>query len=72
VPKHPYRDTAILYGILAGLVVVFAAVTGYHNLVKAVIVAVAVFFAATAYSWWYWYGRIQKQQRGESDRRTRN
>lgn len=72
VPRHPYRDTAILYGVLAGIVVVFAAATGYHDLVKAVIVAVAVFVGATSYSWWYWYDRIKRQQRGDIDRRTRN
>ena len=71
VPKHPYRDTAALYAVLAAIVVVFAAVTGYHSLVKAVIVAVAVFVGATAYSWWYWYDRIKNKQRGEIDRRTR-
>jgi len=71
VPRHPYRDTAILYAVLAAIVVVFAAATGYHNLWKAVIVAAAVFVAATAYSWWYWYDRIQKARRGEIDRRTR-
>jgi len=39
--------------------------------VKAVIIAVAVWLAATAYSWWYWYDKIQKRQRGDIDRRTR-
>ena len=72
VPKHPYRDTALLYAVLAGLVVVFAAATGYQHLVKAVVVAVIVFFAATTYSWWYWYDRIKKAKRGEFDRRSRN
>jgi len=61
----------MLYGALAVLVVVFAAATGYHDLVKAVIVAVVVFVGATAYSWWYWYDRIRAKERGDRDRRTR-
>jgi membrane protein DedA with SNARE-associated domain len=62
VPKHPYRDTALLYAALAAIVVVFAAATGYHHLVRAVILAVIVFVGATAYSWWYSYDRIKKQK----------
>ena len=64
LPKHPYRDTALLYGALASLVVVIAAATG-GNVVKAVIWAAAVFVAATVYSWWYWHDRLQKRDRGE-------
>ena len=70
VPRHPYRDTALLYGALASIVVIFAAASG-GNVVKAVIIAAAVFAGATAYSWWYWRDRIRKQERGEIDRRTR-
>jgi membrane protein implicated in regulation of membrane protease activity len=70
VPKHPYRDTAVVYGVLAALVVVFAAATG-GDVVKAVIVAVVVFVGATAYSWWYWYDRIKNKERGDIDRRAR-
>jgi membrane protein implicated in regulation of membrane protease activity len=70
VPKHPYRDTAVLYGVLAAIVVVFAAATG-GDVVKAVIVAVIVYVGATAYSWWYWYDRIKNKERGDIDRRAR-
>jgi len=70
VPKHPYRDTAIFYAVLAAIIVAFAAASG-GNVVKAVVIAAAVWVAATAYSWWYWHDRIQKRQRGEIDRRTR-
>ncbi len=71
VPRHPYRDTAILYGALAAIVIVFAAATGYHDLVKAVIVAAVVFVGATLYSWWYWYDRIKTKERADIDRRAR-
>jgi Flp pilus assembly protein TadB len=57
--KHPYRDSAIVYGALAVVVVVVAAATG-GNLVKAVIVAAAVFVAATLYSWWRWHAKLRR------------
>jgi ammonia channel protein AmtB len=60
VPTHPFRDTAIIYGVLAGLVVAIAAATGV-NLVKAVIIAVVVFLGSTIYSWWYWRDRLRKR-----------
>jgi heme O synthase-like polyprenyltransferase len=64
LPKHPYRDSALVYGGLAGLVVVIAAATG-GNVVKAVIWAAAVFVAATLYSWWRVRERLRSQERGE-------
>ena len=57
VPRHPYRDTAILYAVLAGTATGVAVLTG-GDLGSAVIVAVALFFAATGYSWWRWNQRI--------------
>jgi hypothetical protein len=63
-PKHPYRDSAILYGALAVLVVVIGAATG-TSVVKALIVAAAVFVAATLYSWWRWHEKLRKPQEGE-------
>jgi hypothetical protein len=62
--KHPYRDSAIIYGILAGLVVVIAAVTG-RSIVKGVIAGAAFFAAAMAYSWWRWREKLRKQERGD-------
>ncbi len=70
VPRHPYRDTALLYGVLAAIVVVFAAATG-GDVVRAVVIAAAVFVGATLYSWWYWFDRIRNKERGERDRRVR-
>jgi hypothetical protein len=63
LPKHPYRDSAIIYAALAGLVVVVAAATG-GNVVKAVIAAAAAFVAATLYSWWRWREKLRKQKGG--------
>ena len=59
VPRHPYRDTAILYAVLAGIVIGVTALTG-GDLQRAVIIAVALFFGATAYSWWRWNQRIRQ------------
>jgi heme O synthase-like polyprenyltransferase len=64
LPKHPYRDSAIIYGSLATLVVAIAAATG-GNVVKAVIVAAAVFLGATLYSWWRFRAKLQKQEGGK-------
>ena len=62
--KHPYRDSALVYAGLAGLVVVIAAATG-GSVVKAVIAGVVVFAAATAYSWWRVRERLRRQEKTE-------
>jgi len=65
VPRHPYRDTVILYGSLAVLALVIAALTGV-SMVKAVIFTAIAFVGGTIYSWWYWRDRLR--ERGEEDR----
>jgi len=60
LPKHPYRDTAILYGVLAVLVVVISYATG-GDVVNAVVIAAFVYIAATAWSWRSWRNRIREQ-----------
>jgi ABC-type bacteriocin/lantibiotic exporter with double-glycine peptidase domain len=62
VPKHPYRDTAILYGVLAVLVVVIAYATG-GSVFNAAITAAFVFVIATLWSWRSWRNRIRDQAR---------
>jgi Flp pilus assembly protein TadB len=69
LPKHPYRDSALLYGALAVLVVVIAVATG-GGFVRALVYAVVVFFIATAWSWRSWRNRereerIRKAEQGE-------
>jgi O-antigen ligase len=63
LPEHPYRDSAIIYGCLAALLVVVAAVAG-RSLVKAAIAALVFFFAATLYSWWRVRQKLRAQERG--------
>jgi Flp pilus assembly protein TadB len=47
--EHPYRDTLLVYAGLAVVIVVFAALTG-GNVGKALILAVAFFVFASAWS----------------------
>jgi membrane protein YdbS with pleckstrin-like domain len=69
LPKHPYRDSALLYGALAVLVVVISVATG-GGFVRALVYAVVVFIIATAWSWRSWRNRereerIRKAEQGE-------
>jgi len=61
LPKHPYRDTALVYGALAVLLVVVALATG-SGLPRALITAAAVFVAATLWSWRLWRNRLRDEQ----------
>jgi Flp pilus assembly protein TadB len=64
VPRHPYRDSAIVYAVLAGIVVGVTALTG-GNMRAALIVAPLLFVVATAYSWWRW----RRREREEAENR---
>jgi membrane protein implicated in regulation of membrane protease activity len=67
LPKHPYRDTAILYGVLAVLVVVVAYATG-GDLVNAAVTAFLVFVVATLWSWRTWRNRIRAADARQEER----
>jgi membrane protein implicated in regulation of membrane protease activity len=58
VQAHPYRDSAIVYGILAAIVIGITALTD-GNLQAALIIAPLLFVVATAYSWW----RLRRRER---------
>jgi hypothetical protein len=64
LPAHPYRDSAIVYGILAAIVIGVTALTG-GNLRAALIIAPLLFVVATAYSWW----RLRQREREEERNR---
>jgi hypothetical protein len=83
VSRHRYRDTAIMYGVMSGLIVLISALT-HGNLfpgevddktrvlkligeVGAVPVAAAFFVIATGFSWW----RLRKREREERERKRR-
>jgi Flp pilus assembly protein TadB len=64
LPKHPYRDSAIVYAALAGVVVGVTALTG-GNMRAALTIAPAIFVVATAYSWWRWRQREREREGAE-------
>ena len=64
IPKHPYRDSAVLYAVLAGVVVGATALTN-GNVGRSVILAVALFIGATTYAWWRWRERIRREADSE-------
>jgi membrane protein implicated in regulation of membrane protease activity len=65
IPRRPYRDSILLYGVMGATVVVVAALTG-GSLVRAIVVAAFFFVAATAWSWRRWRERL----RNDEQRRT--
>ena len=66
VPQHPYRDSAIVNAVLAGLLLVAAWATG-GELGRAVVYAVAFFAIATAWNWWRFRKRIQREAAAEAE-----
>ena len=73
VPKRPLRDSVVFYGILSILLVLFAWLTGGRLLpgdigkrepeLGAVLVAVVFFVVATAWSWWRFRVRLEREAR---------
>jgi hypothetical protein len=61
LPAHPYRDSAIVYGVMAVILVVLAGVTG-GSLVKATVAAIIFWLGATGWSWWKFRGRIRERE----------
>ncbi len=61
-PKHPYRDTLLVYAALALFVVVFAWITG-GDVAEAAEIAVAVFVAASLWSCFRWRQRLRREAR---------
>ncbi len=64
IPKHPYRDTLIVYGGLAAFIVLFAWVTG-GNVGNAIVIAIAVFIAASAWGLVRWRQLLRRQAEKE-------
>ena len=60
VPKHPYRDSMLVYGFFAVLVVLLAWLTG-GPVGRAVIIAAVVWVAATVWSIARWRQRLQRE-----------
>ena len=60
VSSNPFRDAAILYAILALVIVVVASFTG-RGVVWGVVVGVAFFLASTGWSWWRFRQRAERE-----------
>jgi membrane protein implicated in regulation of membrane protease activity len=66
IPEHPYRDTALVYGVMASVLVIVAALTG-GDVARALVVGLAFFVVATAWSWWRFRDRIREQARAAQE-----
>ena len=60
VPKHPYRDSMLVYAFFAALVVLLAWITG-GSIGRAVVIAAVVWAAASLWSIVRWRQRIQRE-----------
>jgi hypothetical protein len=56
LPRHPFRDSAILYAILAGVIILVSAFTG-GGVTRGVVAAIGFFVFATGWSWWRFRAR---------------
>ena len=68
IPKHPYRDTAIVYGVIAVLVVILSLASG-GSVGRAVITAALVYVVATLWSWRLWRNRLRERD-AQQDEQT--
>ena len=75
VPKRPFRDSAIFYGVLAVLFVLVVWATGGAVLprwddgqreIGGLLIAMLFFVVATGYSWWRFRQRIEEEEQTES------
>ena len=75
VPKRPFRDSAIFYGVLAVLFVLVVWATGGAVLprwddqereIGGLLIAMLFFVVATGYSWWRFRQRIEEEEQSES------
>jgi hypothetical protein len=64
LPNHPYRDSAIFYGVLSAILLGVTYATG-GGMWRAVIVAVGFFVIATAFSWLRFRNKLaEREQEG--------
>ena len=60
-PKHPYRDSAILYAVFAAIIVIVAWASG-GSLAAGIAFAAAFYVIAVAWSWWRWRQRLGRAE----------
>jgi membrane protein implicated in regulation of membrane protease activity len=61
--RHPFRDTVIMYAVLAIVIVVVAKFTN-GDVGRAIFGAAAFFVVATAWSWWRFRRRVEQERGG--------
>ena len=61
---HPYRDSALAYGGLGVIAVLFAYFTG-ASIVRSLVGGAAAFALATGWTWWRLYARDRKARRAK-------
>ena len=62
VPKHPIRDSALVYLLMAVLVVVVGVATG-GSFARSVVVASLFYAAAMAWAWVRWRQKLREGER---------
>jgi hypothetical protein len=65
IPSHPYRDSAIFYGVLSAILLGVTYATG-GGMWRAVIVAVGFFVIATTFTWLRFRNKLAERAREES------
>jgi membrane protein implicated in regulation of membrane protease activity len=68
-PKHPYRDTLLIYGIFALLIVLVAWATG-SGVTRAIVIAAFFYVVASAWSGARWRRRLRAQAVGDERKET--
>jgi hypothetical protein len=62
LPKHPVRDSAIVYLVMAALIVIVGVATG-GSASRAVIIAALFYAAAMAWAWLRWRQKLRGRER---------
>ena len=57
--RHPFRDSAVLYAVLAVFIVAVSLLTG-GGFARGLAIAVGFFVVATGWSWWRFRQRLDE------------
>lgn len=66
IPDHPYRDSVLFHGALALVIVVLSAFSS-QGLTRGLVIGLAYFAAATAWSWFRFHSRLKSQAKARSE-----
>jgi hypothetical protein len=62
LPEHPYRSSAIFYGVLSLILLGVTYWTG-GGMLRAVLIAVGFFVIATAFTWYRFRNKLEERAR---------